>query len=204
MDFGLAVLGILLSYLLGSIPSAYILVRVVRGVDIRKLGTGNSGALNVYQHLGPKAGAVVLLADIAKGAVAVFLPGWLGAPEWARFGGAFAVVAGHNWPVFLGFRGGKGAATIFGVGLGLAPLLALISFGVGVVPVVAIRHVVAGVALSFVLFNILTIVTGEPWDLVGVSLALTVGVVANYMGRSVIKKWGELRSRRGRAPVLHD
>ena len=93
---GLAVLGVLLGYLLGSIPSAFVVAHLARGADIRTLGTGNVGALNVYQHLGAAAGVAVLLADVAKGVIAVYLPLWMGAPDWARFASAMSVVVGHT------------------------------------------------------------------------------------------------------------
>ena len=199
LDNWLAALGIVLAYLLGSIPSAYLLLKLVKGQDIRTLGTGNVGTLNLYQQMGAAAGVVVLLADVGKGVLAVHLPSMLGAPDWARYVIAFAVVAGHTWPIFLGFRGGKGAATILGVGLGLAPLLTGIALVPVIVAVVAIRNVVVGVALAFILFNILTIATGEPWALIGTFLALTVGVVANYLARTIQQVASALRNRQWRS-----
>ena len=136
---------ILVGYLLGSVPFAYLTVRVVSGQDIRKTGSGNVGALNVYQNAGLAAGIGVLAADAAKGALAVLVPVWFGAPDWVSYASAAAAVAGHNWPVFLRFRGGKGAATILGIGLALAPFLALISLAPILVALVAIRNMVVGV-----------------------------------------------------------
>jgi len=95
------------AYLLGSIPSAYILVYMVRGVDIRQVGTRNVGAMNAFDQVGPWGGLLVLLADGGKGVLAALLPGWVGAPDWVVFLTATLAVAGHNWPVFLNFRGGK-------------------------------------------------------------------------------------------------
>ena len=204
VDGLLAALGIALAYLLGSIPTAYVLTRVATGQDIRTRGTGNVGALNAYQQLGLAAGIVILLADVGKGVVAVFLPLWLGAPDWARFGSAFAVVAGHNWPVFLGFRGGKGAATVLGVGLALAPPLA----GLALIPVVlgvaTIRNVVVGVASGFILFNVLTIATGESWPLVGVCVALTFGVIGSYLSRTLRDMVQAARQRHWRAILYRE
>ena len=209
MEALLTVVAILLGYLLGSIPSAYCLVRLVKGTDIRKVGTGNVGALNTYQQLGPVGAVAVLLADVAKGVVAVFLPAWIGAPDWARYGCAFSVVSGHTWPVFLKFQGGKGAATVLGVGLGLAPILAAVSLVPVIICTLAIRNVVIGVALAFFLFNILTIslsaTTGEPpWALTGVCLALTVAVVGNYVAKSLPQLVGAIRRRRWRSMAYLD
>ena len=197
----LAVLSIFLGYLLGSIPSAYILVRLTRKADIRTLGTGNVGALNTYQQLGPAAGIAILIADVSKGMVAVFLPLWIGAPDWARYGSAIAAVVGHTWPVFLSFRGGKGAATILGVALALAPPLAAIAVVPLVVATLTIRNVVIGVAAGFILFNVLTIVTGEPWSLIAVCLGLTFFVVGNYLVRTLRHTLTAIRQRRWHSVV---
>ena len=204
MDIAMAVVGISVAYLLGSIPFAYIILRLTRGLDIRTLGTGNVGALNTYQQLGPAFGVAVLAGDVSKGTIAVFLPLWMGAEEWASYGSAIAVVVGHTWPLFLRFRGGKGAATILGVGLAIAPLLASISLIPVIVAVLAIRNVVAGVITAFVLFNVLTIVTGEPWGLVAVCLGLTLGVVANYIAKTFGQTFTAVRQRRWRSVVFPD
>jgi len=119
------IVGVLLSYLAGSIPSAY-LAGKVRGVDLRKHGSGNLGATNVVRVLGPKIGAVVFLADLLKGFLPVyFLPRYTETlrPElWALVYGAAAIL-GHVKPVFLlGRGGGKGVATASGIFLALAPI----------------------------------------------------------------------------------
>ena len=204
MEEGLVALGILVGYLLGSIPSSYILLRLVRGVDIRTMGSGNAGALNAYQQLGAAAGVTILVFDVSKGVVAVLLPRWIGAPEWASYASAFSVVAGHTWPVFLNFRGGKGAATILGVGLALAPPLAAIALAPVVIAVLAIRNVVVGVAVAFVLFNVLTIATGQPWALVAVCLALTLGVMVNYFSQSFRQTMTAIRQRRWRSVLYRE
>ena len=103
-------------------------------------------------------------------------------------------MAGHNWPVFLGFRGGKGAATTLGVGLGLAPVLAAISFAPVILSVVAIRKVVIGVAGAFVLFNVLTIATSESWALIGTGLGLT-GLVVGNTKPELSKAWPRRSAR---------
>jgi glycerol-3-phosphate acyltransferase PlsY len=159
------------------------------------------GALNTYQQLGPAAGIAILIADVSKGMVAVFLPLWIGAPDWARYGSAIAAVVGHTWPVFLSFRGGKGAATILGVALALAPPLAAIAVVPLVVATLTIRNVVIGVAAGFILFNVLTIVTGEPWSLIAVCLGLTFFVVGNYLVRTLRHTLTAIRQRRWHSVV---
>ncbi len=108
------VLGLVLSlgsYLLGSVPTAYLVVRALRGDDIRRLGSGNVGALNTYHLLGFGPAMLVLVGDTAKGVLAVGVPWLTGADYWVIFATTPLVVVGHNWPVFLKFQGGKGAAT---------------------------------------------------------------------------------------------
>jgi glycerol-3-phosphate acyltransferase PlsY len=114
-------------FFLGSIPTGYLAGRLLKGIDIRKQGSGNMGATNVFRVLGKGPGAAVLLMDIAKGAAAVALLGpyfSLPGPGWLLLGG-LAAVLGHNYTPFLGFKGGKGVATSAGVCLGLAPFATL-------------------------------------------------------------------------------
>jgi glycerol-3-phosphate acyltransferase PlsY len=121
-------LGVVLSYLIGSIPTAYIYGKLSKGIDIRQHGSGNVGATNVFRVLGKRPGVIVLLLDILKGVVAVtVLPDLLGLTQVVhRVVLALVVVCGHNWTVFLKFKGGKGIATSFGVLIGLTVKIALI------------------------------------------------------------------------------
>lgn len=131
------IIGLLLAYLLGSIPTAVIVSRAFFGMDIRQHGSGNAGATNVVRVLGWKAGVPVMLVDVAKGWLAV----WIGSrlfsgslenewPEYFRIGLAVAAVLGHVYPVFAGFRGGKGIATLLGVGIALYPVSIWVAFGI--------------------------------------------------------------------------
>jgi len=121
------VAAIIIGYILGSIPFAYIVGHLIKGVDIRETGGGNIGALNVYRNVGPVYGLAVLAADIGKGAMAVVIASWLDLTlPWICVAG-FAAILGHNWPVFLKFRGGKGAATVLGVLLAFMPIPLLIA-----------------------------------------------------------------------------
>jgi len=116
------VLGILLSYLIGSIPTAYIYGKLARGIDIRGHGSGNIGATNTFRVLGKWPGIFVLVCDILKGVAAVVAVSFIlkisGILSCAALG--LAAVSGHNWTIFLNFKGGKGIATSLGVLLGLA------------------------------------------------------------------------------------
>ena len=103
------------AYLLGSIPTAYIIGRLRGKADIRQIGTRNMGAMNVFYQVGFVWGAVVLLTDIAKGAAAMVIADALNVPNMAYMGTGLVAVLGHAFPVFLGFRGGKGGAVSIGV-----------------------------------------------------------------------------------------
>ncbi|OGO18625.1 MAG: hypothetical protein A2Z15_02290 [Chloroflexi bacterium RBG_16_50_11] len=115
------IIAIAIGYLLGSIPSAYIIARLKLGIDIRERGGGNVGTMQVWREVGPPYAIITLLGDMAKGALAVYIARWLGLELIWTGAAGFAAVVGHNWPAFLGFRGGKGAATIMGVLLAFMP-----------------------------------------------------------------------------------
>ena len=109
------------AYLIGSVPSAYIVTRLRKGVDIRQIGSRNMGAMNVFYQVGFWYGLLVLAADIGKGAAAVALARWLGVPVIAEFFAGLVVVLGHGFSVFLKFRGGRGGAALIGVFAFLMP-----------------------------------------------------------------------------------
>ena len=144
-------LAIIIGYILGSIPFAYIIARLKKGVDIREVGGGNVGALNTYREIGPVYGLGVLAADILKGVLAVYVAKWLDIPlTWVCVAG-FAAVVGHNWPVFIRFKGGMGAATVIGVLVALTPVETLISAGIVILLIAITRNVrLALFALIFV------------------------------------------------------
>lgn len=112
---------IVCAYLIGSFPSAYIVARLRKGIDIRKVGSRNMGAMNVFYQVGFWYGMLVLAMDIGKGAAAVALARWLGVPVTVEFFAGLAVVLGHGFSVFLKFRGGRGGATLIGVFAFLMP-----------------------------------------------------------------------------------
>ena len=119
----LGLVAIVIAYLLGGIPFGFLLVKFTRGTDVRESGSGNIGATNVLRTSGRAIGLATLALDIAKGYVAVWLTAWLtgGAPEWTSLA-ALAVMAGHAYPVFLKFQGGKAVATFIGAFAYLTPL----------------------------------------------------------------------------------
>ena len=115
-------LALILAYLVGSLPTAYLAGRMMKGKDIREEGDRNAGAGNVYRMIGPKVGLLVGALDIAKGGIAVLVAKGLTGSVWAEMGAGVVVVAGHNWSIFQGLRGGRGAASTIGVFMALIPI----------------------------------------------------------------------------------
>ncbi|MEO5618677.1 MAG: glycerol-3-phosphate 1-O-acyltransferase PlsY [Candidatus Eisenbacteria bacterium] len=150
---------LLLGYLCGALPFGLWVGRAFRGVDVRTLGSGNSGATNVYRTLGPGLGILTLLLDALKGAIPVWLAPSLpgaeaipGGPDGARILAGLAAVAGHVWTFLAGFRGGKGVATTAGVLLALSPAAFGIFAAVFVVTVAVTRYISLGSMLGSVAF----------------------------------------------------
>ncbi|HHX27388.1 MAG: glycerol-3-phosphate 1-O-acyltransferase PlsY [Bacillota bacterium] len=134
----------LASYLMGAIPFGFIAARL-KGIDITKQGSGNTGATNVLRTLGPRYAVPVLLLDAGKGAAAAYLGmRFLGMGSLGALLAGACAIAGHNWSLFLKFRGGKGVATSAGVGFVAFPYLLLAALAVFVTVVLATRYVSLG------------------------------------------------------------
>ena len=129
MSTGLSIFLVAGAYLLGSVSFSVVIVKLIQGLDVRSVGSGNAGATNALRAAGRKAGVAVLALDITKGVTAVVVPRILDAPPAVVGSAAVAVVVGHVYPVFFGFRGGKGVATSAGALGALAPL----AMGLGIV-----------------------------------------------------------------------
>ena len=148
------------AYLLGSIPWSYLIVKLLQGRDVRTVGSGNAGATNVMRAAGKAAGAAALVLDCAKGVAAVAGARALGAPEWLVGVATLAVVAGHIYPVFLGWRGGKGVATAAGAFATLAPGALLVAVGVFVAVVAWKRYISLGSVAAAATFPV-ALMAGE-------------------------------------------
>ena len=147
----LGIISIIIGYLLGSIPTAHIVSRIKKGIDIRNIGSRNMGGANVMREIGAREGVLVGLIDVAKGAGAILIAQALDIPELWVFGAGFAALAGHNFPVFARFRGGRGAATIIGIFLVLAPEAMLITLVVVAIPFFTTRKFGAALLIGFAL-----------------------------------------------------
>ena len=185
---------VVIAYLFGAFPTAYLAGRLLLGRDIRALGSGNAGALNVYRALGRGPGAAVLAADIGKGAAVMLVAMTADIPDWAMYGAAVAAVAGHNWPVYLRFRGGKGAAVMAGVSLVVLPGITLLAFPVVVVAYLATRSALWSLFAGFALLNVLTIATGQPLEQVILCLGLTFMVMGTHMVRVFRALWPAVKA----------
>lgn len=154
------ILAIIIGYLIGSIPSALIAGKAIKGIDIREYGSGNMGAANAYRVLGRDAGTVVIAADVLKGIIPALIGLYLGGYPVALLAGIAAVI-GHSYPLFAGFKGGKGIATGAGAYLIILPfglLISLAGFLVvflisGYVSLSSIIAVVVLAVMSFVFYK---------------------------------------------------
>ncbi|MEW5758281.1 MAG: glycerol-3-phosphate 1-O-acyltransferase PlsY [Candidatus Omnitrophota bacterium] len=184
IDFSI---GIIFSYLLGSIPTAYIFAKALKGIDIRNYGSGNVGATNAFRVLGKIPGSIVLIIDLTKGLLAVVLFGNLFAETLfirAIFG--LSSVCGHNWTIFLKGKGGKGVATTIGVIAGLAisakellPIFALTVVTWFLVFLVT-RIVAIASMISAIFFPFFMIFFKQSISLILLSFILTVFIIIRH------------------------
>ncbi len=163
---------ILAAYFLGSIPTAYIAGRTIKGVDIRQVGDGNMGAANAYRQLGPKVGIMVGVVDAAKGALAVVIAMAADAPQLVVLLAGAAAVFGHNWPIFLGFRGGRGESTTIGVLLAVVTVPMLIVAAPAILAHFIFRDTTKAAAFIFVPLPFVCWLIGLSGVLIVYSIAL--------------------------------
>jgi len=168
----IAAITIILGYLLGSIPMAYIVGRLAKGVDIRKLGDGNMGAANTYREIGHRAGIGVGVADVAKGASAMLLAEVAGVGQPIVYLTGVAAVSGHSWPVFLRFRGGIGASTAGGVLGVLLPREMSILLAAGTATLLASGNIIVASAVLFAPLPFLAWLFGASWSLIAYAIGL--------------------------------
>ncbi len=150
-------------YLLGSIPFGYIVGKLFKKVDIRELGSGNIGATNVFRILGPSLASLVLIGDIGKGIFSIYLVQYFNIDNLLIFTIAgLAVICGHDWSLFLGFKGGKGIATTFGVVFALNSTIAILALIVGGVVLITTRYVSLSSIFAVISIFIFTILFKQP------------------------------------------
>ena len=193
------VLIIALSYLLGSIPVGYLLARALKGIDIRHCGSGNFGATNVFRIVHPAAGVVVLILDMLKGLIPVILFGDFLLQKSPHLDAivirlilGLAAVCGHNWTIFLKFKGGKGVATTAGALLGLSfkiaslGLIAGLCLGVWVLVLLASGFVSLASIVTACTLPIFAVIFDQPFKLIVFTIVLCLFVV--YRHKSNIRR----------------
>ena len=173
-------LALLISYVLGSIPTGLWLGLRLRKIDIREHGSKNIGATNTMRTLGKGLGLIALAGDMAKGYIAVVaiapLSGW----EYAPVVCGLATIAGHTWSLFLKFRGGKGVATSAGVFFGLAPVPMGIALAVFLMVIGATRMVSAGSILAAIAMSVAVFITSDDLALRIIATCVTLLVILRH------------------------
>ena len=172
-----ALLLLAIGYLLGSMPNGYLAGRWLKGIDLRQCGSGSTGATNVLRNVGKGPALVVFLLDVGKGALAVLLAKSFGLNDWVQVLAGLASLAGHIWPVWLGWKGGKAVATGLGMFLGLAWPVGLACFGlfmavISLSRIVSLSSVVAAIGLP-----VLMVISGSSSAYVMVSLVASLLVL---------------------------
>ncbi len=153
---------IIVAYLIGSIPGGYLIGKLTKGIDVRNYGSKNAGATNVLRTLGKKEAAFTLFFDGLKGFLVIYIATTLNlAPHIVVLSG-LAAIAGHNWPVFFGFRGGRGIATSIGIVVGLSWQVFFILLIIGVATIAITRYVSVGSILGAIVFPLLMLFYGYP------------------------------------------
>jgi len=193
----MGLLGIVVAYVLGAIPFGYLLTRLSTGKDVRSEGSGNIGATNVLRAAGRGAAIATLVLDIAKGFAAVWIAEYLtnGSPGWSA-DAALAVMVGHAFPIFLGFKGGKSVATFVGAFLCLTPVPMLAAMIVFVITVMVTRYISAASILMAATFPLAVWLIEHP-TLNEVLAALIAALIVIYRHKENMQ-----RMRTGKEPVF--
>lgn len=168
-------------YVIGSIPFGYLAGRLWANVDIRQSGSGNIGATNVMRTLGTIPALLVLLLDAGKGWLCVYLASKLGFGDAWIAGAALAVVAGHNWSLFLKLKGGRGVATALGILIGLAPYVAIALVVVFVFVVTVSRYVSLGSIVASALLPVALFFNGLPTIYIVTGAVLSVWSIIRHI-----------------------
>lgn len=176
-------IAIIIGYLLGSIPSAYLAGRLKKNIDIREVGSKNMGTLNVYYEVGLVEAVLVLLADVGKGIGAILLARWLGVSLIFQLLAGLAAVVGHTFPIFLKFRGGKGGATTLGILLFLMPKAIPFFIPIAVIALIITRNFVFCYGIAFVLFPFIAWFIYDSIPMLFFSIGLPIFVGMNYFPR---------------------
>lgn len=178
---------IILPYIIGCFSSAYIIGKAFKKIDIRNFGSGNVGSTNALRVMGAKLGIFTFLLDILKGVVAVYIGRFI----LGEIGGLIAglsVVIGHNWPVFIGFKGGKGVATSIGVLLTLFGIIIFIPLIITLIIILISKYVSLGSLSFLVLTPIVYWIIAKPFDIRYFLLSLALAMLGIIRHKENIKR----------------
>ncbi len=195
------IIAVVLGYLLGSIPSAYIAARIANGKDIRRLGGGNVGGLNTFREVGTKAAAAVGIVDLGKGAAAVAIAYWLlDVPQLFVMLAGLAAVIGHMWMVFLKFSGGKGMGTTFGALAVLMPIYGywyglLIFVVVIIIPFIITRNVALSMGIGILFLPLIVWLTTQAELATILAIILGLLIAAKFLP-TASAAWAKSRSKK--------
>ena len=179
-----AVLG---AYLLGAVPFGLFIAKALAGIDVRTVGSGNIGATNVLRAAGARAAVLTLLADCLKGVIPVLLAGTFFPHTPVAVLAGMAAIVGHNYPVYLGFKGGKGVATSLGVVLAASPWLGLLCLATWLVAAIIWRYSSLSALAAFAVYPLATFAT-RSGDAPQGALSLFVFGMIYYRHRENIKR----------------
>ena len=175
------VLIITICYLLGSLPFGYIVGKLFKKIDIREFGSGNIGATNAFRILGPSLASLVVMGDIGKGILSIYLLKYLNIDSSLILTIAgLAVICGHDWSLFLGFKGGKGIATTFGVVFALNPIISILAVMVWGVVLIISRYASLSSICAIISIFVFTILFKQPYEYIGFSAIIIILGIFNH------------------------
>jgi len=173
---------IIVSYLIGSFPSAYLMGRLIKNIDIRNFGSGNVGATNAFRVLGKKYGIITLLIDLLKGFIPVFVIKFIVSENFLTYQivSGFCLILGHIFTVFLKFKGGKGVATSAGFLIAVSPVPMFFTILVFLITLAATRYVSLGSIIAALTYPIFTYIWNQPLQLKILSVILALIIVVKH------------------------
>lgn len=182
------VLSALVAYLIGSVSTGIILSRIRKGPDLTKVGSHNTGASNALRVMGVRDGLIVFFGDYLKAILACFVGQWItGTHEGMMLAGLF-VVLGHNWPVFFGFRGGKGVASSIGVMLVCFPVPALLCYLLGILLIAIWRYISVGSMSVLIAYALMITLRVAPGNAIAIAWAWLLATLCLIRHRENIKR----------------
>lgn len=169
----------IIAYLFGNFATAYLVSKAAGKIDIRDFGSGNAGSTNVLRVLGAKPAAIAFAGDVLKGVAAVLIGGYIAGSYGEVLAGIFVVI-GHNWPIVLKGKGGKGIATTIGLMIPIDPLMVVVIVITGIIVIALTRYVSLASISGVIIFPAAMIITQKPFEYIAMSLVLSAMAVYRH------------------------